>query len=663
MNRTLIAILSVLILWPLAAFGDAIVTHRLAVTLTPQSGEISVRDEITLPPNTAGEAVKFQLHPALTITRIRGGQLITDAPGQHELRPTDGEATIVIEYRGRIRHALTDISDATGKAQHVTRGWIGDDGVFLSGASAWYPSFDNLPLHFDLQVTLPDGWEAVSQGKRIAKNHWRDTTPQEEIYLVAGRYHRYAEKAGAAEAEVYLRRPDPALAQRYLDATRRYLADYSQLLGPYPYPKFALVENFWESGYGMPSFTLLGPTVIRLPFIVHTSYPHEIVHNWFGNGVYVDWANGNWSEGLTTYLADHRLREQQGTAAAYRHDQLKSWADHAGDGRDFPLARFTGRHGDTSQAVGYAKAMMFFHMIRKKIGDAPFFSGLKRFVEAKIFQQASYEDLRHHWEKASGTSLKTFFDQWLHRTGAPRLAIANEQLKKIGNEYRFTAELRQTQSAAPYPLTVPLRFHFDNGAAPFTTTIDFSTRAKQLTMRFPQKPTLVEVDPDYDCFRQLYPEENPATLSAILGSPATTIVLPASAPKPLLMQYRALAEQWSARKAGKWKIVLDQQIEKLPANQPIILLGWENRFLPEARPTLAGHPIDSEKQSIAYTRQNNHEPPLLIIASNNPRAIAGLARKLPHYGKYSYLILRGEQPTIEAKGQWEIEDTPLKKRL
>ena len=61
-------------------------------------------------------------------------------------------------------------------------------------------------------------------------------------------------------------------------------------IGPYPYDKFALVENFWETGYGMPSFTLLGPEIIRFPFILHSSFPHEILHNWWGNSVFVDYA-------------------------------------------------------------------------------------------------------------------------------------------------------------------------------------------------------------------------------------------------------------------------------------------------------------------------------------------------------------------------------------
>ena len=97
---------------------------------------------------------------------------------------------------------------------------------------------------------------------------------------------------------------------------------YDSLIGPYPYDKFAVVENFWETGYGMPSFTLLGPKVIRFPFILHSSYPHEILHNWWGNGVYIDYEAGNWGEGLTAYLADHAFAGDRGEDATYRKEQI-----------------------------------------------------------------------------------------------------------------------------------------------------------------------------------------------------------------------------------------------------------------------------------------------------------------------------------------------------
>ena len=99
------------------------------------------------------------------------------------------------------------------------------------------------------------------------------------------------------------------LSQSYLDAIAKYISQYEALFGPYPFDKFAVVENFFSTGYGFPSYTLLGSRVIRLPFIIHTSLGHEIAHCWWGNGVYVDYAQGNWSEGLTTYVSDVRFKE------------------------------------------------------------------------------------------------------------------------------------------------------------------------------------------------------------------------------------------------------------------------------------------------------------------------------------------------------------------
>jgi hypothetical protein len=37
----------------------------------------------------------------------------------------------------------------------------------------------------------------------------------------------------------------------------------------------------------------------------------------------------------------------------------------------------------------------------------------------------------------------------------------------------------------------------------------------------------------------------------------------------------------------------------------------------------------------------------------------GLARKLPHYGKYGYLGFEGEEPTNVLKGEWPVVSSPL----
>ena len=129
----------------------------------------------------------------------------------------------------------------------------------------------------------------------------------------------------------------------------------------------------------MPSFTLLGEQIIRFPFIIDSSYPHEILHNWWGNGVYPDYESGNWSEGLTAYLADHLFQEVEGRGPEYRKEMLARYKNYVSDAADFPLAEFTSRNSAASQAVGYGKTLMLWHMLRVELGDELFLGGLKQF--------------------------------------------------------------------------------------------------------------------------------------------------------------------------------------------------------------------------------------------------------------------------------------------
>ena len=202
---------------------------------------------------------------------------------------------------------------------------------------------------------------------------------------MAGAWHEYSDHAGDVEIFAFLREADPALAGKYLEATKRYLKLYEGMLPAYPYASFALVENFWETGYGMPSFTLLGPRIIRFPFILHSSYPHEILHNWWGNSVFVEFESGNWCEGLTAYLADHLVKEGLGRGAEYRRDTLKNYSNFIHEGKDFPLAEFRSRHSSASEAVGYGKSLMLWHMLRRSIGDKRFTAGLRGFYAAYRF--------------------------------------------------------------------------------------------------------------------------------------------------------------------------------------------------------------------------------------------------------------------------------------
>ena len=155
---------------------------------------------------------------------------------------------------------------------------------------------------------------------------------------------------------------------------------------------------------------------------------HEVLHNWWGNGVYPDYAHGNWSEGLTTFMADYAYKEDDSADAA-RAMRLEWLRDFAAvpPGQDRPLAEFTSRTHGTSQIVGYGKAAMAFLMLRDLIGADAFDAGIRRFWRDRQFKLASWNDLQNAFAAEAKRDLSAFFTQWLTRAGAPRIVIDGAQ--------------------------------------------------------------------------------------------------------------------------------------------------------------------------------------------------------------------------------------------
>jgi len=667
--------------------SESLIQHQLEVRIDPEHGRIEARDRIQLP--AAKDTWSLILHTGLDPKIVAGEADLTRVTEFEHLteyrlhRKTPGPVTLA--YGGRIHHDLEQINEGLGRAHQWSRGTIAPEGVFLAGTSGWYPRLPEAQHAFVLDVSLPEGWSAISQGAGTTdpptgRSHWSESQPQDDLYLIAGRFNIYRRRSEAvpAEAQVYLREPDPALAERYLDATLEYLAFYSDLIGPYPFAKFALVENVWESGYGMPSFTLLGPQVIRLPFILETSYPHEILHNWWGNGVYVDYDAGNWSEGLTNYLADYWFMERAGRGVEARRTMLKGFADFVRQGRDFPLTAFVQRHGADTQAIGYNKGAMVFHMLKRELGDDAFIQGLRRFYADHRFRVAGYADLRRAFEGVSGRDLGAFFAAWTEHTGAPRLALEEVEIQSAPEGYRIRGLIRQTQSEPPFPLRLPLVIELASGDT-ITETIPSQARATRFDLAFQSEPVRLRLDPEFEVFRALAPGELPVTLSALFGAEQGLILIPAAAPEALRSGYRRLAERWQTGHPG-WHIAEDLEFKRLPHDRPIWLLGWENRHLPafaqgssdfgltldaEQAPRLelngAQAQIDPARDSLVLTRQIADQP-LAWMATRLPAALPALARKLPHYGQSSILVFSGPEATNRFKGQWPAGDSALSYR-
>jgi hypothetical protein len=663
------------------------VHHQLQVTLDPGAHRLKVIDTITLPEDYSSP-VAFRLHanlkPHIESSRIRLRQLKkTEFTEDYTVDFPAGIHQFTLKYEGEIFHPIAPVSEEYAHSFSASPGLITTEGVFLADGSFWYPHFGNNGMvTFSLTAQLPSGWRSVSQGMRTEKVEspegikeiWSIDHPQEEIYLLAGRFTEYQDKADKVEAMAFLRQPDEALARKYLAATGQYIEMYHQLIGPYPYGKFALVENFWETGYGMPSFTLLGPQVIRFPFILHSSYPHEILHNWWGNGVYVDYISGNWAEGLTSYLADHLLKEQQGQGAEYRRETLQKYTDYVRGERDFPLTEFRGRHSAATQAVGYGKTLMLFHMLRQQLGDSVFIEALQHFYRQHLFQATSFDEVAKTFSQISGQSLGPFFKQWVERTGSPFLRVRQARVEPVDEEYLLTAIIEQLQPGKAYQLELPLVIYLKGVDKVYQTRISMPEKIYHLKLSLPARPLRLDVDPQFDLFRRLHRNEIPPALSQAFGAERALAVLPSQAPAAVREGYAALARLWQHER-GNLEIITDGSLSELPTDRAVWLFGWENRFRPILNEALADYDYKADRDGVRIEgnelhrgqhsvvilarQQDNPDHALAWIATDKVAAMPGLARKLPHYGKYSYLGFIGTEPENVVKGQWPVVNSPM----
>ena len=600
--------------------------YRLRVSVDVHSSQINGVASIKL---KAGQEVTLQ-NGALRILDVRLDSKILKIPSQGQVMrissPRDG--TLRITYQGtftprRARHDPEFLEHASLVSEH---------GVSLTGT--WYPRPDRL-CRYRLTAILPEGFEAISEADVIEKKTSNGKTffafhfpyPVDEINLVASKQYKLIKtQFGDVEIFAYFFPEDIGLSGAYVEQTKKYLRLYTDLVGPYPYRRFSIVENVLPTGYSMPTFTLLGQDVVRLPFITDTSLGHEILHQWFGNLVYVDYAKGNWAEGLTAYLADHLYEEQKNAGAAYRKALLIDYRSYVHAEDDVPLVRFRGRTDYASRAIGYGKAAMLFHMLRKSLGDDAFFRSLKYLVETERHSRASWEDVRKAFEKGSGRDLAWYFRQWVEQKGLPELCLENVELRLNDATWETSAVI--VQRGKPFILDVPLTLHGKDGK--WSRLFRVEAERTRVVMSSEIEPRWIALDEEYDVARKLSRREFPPVIASLLGSDRTLII--SSSEGEI---YKQVIDTFVLKGAAvkTAAAVTDGELK----NADIVLLGADN---PVATRLLGK--LKSDAGFSLTIRKNPLNPDRVVgIIHADSREEADLAfTKIFHYGRYGHVAFK-----------------------
>ncbi len=667
----------ILISTPLAAGAQGLINQELFSRIVPEEHLLEGKAVLTLVDQRADWPAEFRLAVQADIDAVT----VDDKPvpftftnGRLQISMKSGANTLTIVYRIRFDDPVAQDHVGIEDPSLGVTATIMPQGTFLSAASAWHPLPVDANSRFRVTITGPTGLHGVTSGRLVgletsaagSETIWQTQRPQSALALAAGYYQIERDRLGETQLLAFFSAGNATLASGYLQSSREYLQLYQELFGPYPYDKFAVVENFYPTGYGFPGWTLLGSSVIRLPFIRTTSLPHEIAHTWWGNAVEVDYSSGNWGEGLATYVADYYLKELHAPAEAleYRRKILRDYAALIDVGDDLPLSAFRSRMSKRDQAVGYGKAAMVFHMLRNLIDDEAFWAGLKAAARDGIGRRYAWSDLQRHFEATSDMDLDTFFRQWILQAGAPQLQLTDVTVMSVDDGWQVSGTI--LQDAPFYDLAVPLQL--ETATRNYNQSIGLTERQNCFLFTIAERPLSLSVDPKSDLFRKLYPEEVPATVNDLRASRMPLVVV-ARGSEALLDSSGDLLRglQWQQAPVMNE----DDYLAQRPTDKDLLVLGWPKS--PELRLNLPdGFTVAGQQVTIDGKLYSEADDVLFFVLPGQeenrvtgyflPGSLAAArdtARRISHYGRYSTLAFHKGHNQV--KTTWDPVGSPLKK--
>ena len=360
-------------------------------------------------------------------------------------------------------------------------------------ASLTFPCFDqpDLKARWQLSLDIPRGWQAAANGRESGRvttgdraHLIFDRTPPLPTYLfafAAGEFTVESRERGGRAFRVFHRETDRSKVDRNLDAVidlhvnaLEWMERYTGI--PYPFDKFdiVLVPAFQFTGMEHPGAVyynansiLLDPTATQLQILSRASViSHETAHMWFGDLVTMAWFNDVWmKEVFANFMAAKIVNP---AFPAMNHD-LRFLSQHYPGAYDVdrteganPIRQELGNLNEAGSLYGaiiYLKAPIVMRQLERLVGEETFRDGLREYLQAHEFGNASWADLVEILDRRSPLDISAWSTAWVTEEGRPTVTtvLQTEQ----GNIARLAFAQRDNRNRSllwPQQLAVVLGY-------------------------------------------------------------------------------------------------------------------------------------------------------------------------------------------------------------
>jgi aminopeptidase N len=340
------------------------------------------------------------------------------------------------------------------------------------GGRDWWPCKNGLndkADSLDISITTPQQYTSTSNGLLVNETvqngfrttHWKHRYPI-ATYLVAFAATNYTILNSSVQlGDINMPIMEHAYPEKVSEMvnaaalTARTLQLLHNSFTPYPFIKERYGHTHWGFGGGMEHQTNSSMVNMSETLIVH-----EAAHQWFGNKITCGTWRDIWlNEGYAVFCVNYNVEKHypENTLLTLYRNQINNITSKPNGVLYVDDTSNASRIFDSR--LTYNKGGWVLQMLRWKLGDSAFFTATKNYLNDSTLQYkyARTEDLKKHFEKASGTNLTKFFNDWVYGQGFPSYKL---QWAAAGGEWVQTT-LSQTTSDTSvkfFEMPVPIRF-------------------------------------------------------------------------------------------------------------------------------------------------------------------------------------------------------------
>ena len=477
-----------------------VVPEHYDVAVTPDIKTLSFagRESITLQVLASTDRIIFNsLNETLTDVRLDGQPAAgTTSDDERQLTTVRlahpavvGRHRLTFDYRGKIEERPQGLFLQHYAYPGAAAGQLLSTELEATDARRLFPCWDEPAFRavFELTVTVPSGWVTLSnmpvaqrttQGA-LATVRFRPT-PKMPSYLVeftGGDLGHLSGRSGATDLGLWAVRGQENNGRYALDTATHILADYNDYFGyAFPLPKLdsiaipggfsGAMENWGAITYTDKSLLLPPSSTMADQQRVYETEAHEMAHQWNGDLVTMAWWDDLWlNESFASWMAAKETALRNPTWNWWEQEDEDK--ENAMQADALPNSPAIQQHiSDELQAanafdptITYSKGQAILRMLEAYLGPTVFRDGIRRYMKAHAFSNATTTDLWNGLGAASGKDVAQIARDWTAGPGFP-LVHVNATCGADGARTLHFAQSRFLLQGSPTgqgPWNVPLQ--------------------------------------------------------------------------------------------------------------------------------------------------------------------------------------------------------------